>query len=187
MGHWSCFLLARLSSWIYVIWPCLRQPLKDISLLGSEERQDCSTNWASSMGGKGQGITSPRLSMDPQVQIPVLCAPRWLMWTFCSRSPRVDAAMWCAFVCVHGSLQLWVNLMQPLVTAALLVFVNQHKGPCLTLSLWCFPAIKQVKNVDRLGERKLSKYNNRACVLHYSFKCVELKALYILLWTSPFW
>lgn len=27
------------------------------------------------MGGKGQGITSPRLSMDPQVQIPVLCAP----------------------------------------------------------------------------------------------------------------
>ena len=48
VGHWSCFLLARLSSWIYVNWPCLRQPLKDISLLESEGRQGCRPSWASS-------------------------------------------------------------------------------------------------------------------------------------------
>lgn len=47
-GHWPCFLLARLSSWIFVNWPCLRQPLKDISLLEREGRRGCRLSWASS-------------------------------------------------------------------------------------------------------------------------------------------
>lgn len=51
VGHWSCSLLARLSTWIYVIWTRPRQPLKDISLSESEERLDCSPKWASSVGG----------------------------------------------------------------------------------------------------------------------------------------
>lgn len=59
VGHWSCSLLARLSTWIYVIWTCPRQPLKDISLSESEERLGCSPKWASSVGGRGRRVLHP--------------------------------------------------------------------------------------------------------------------------------
>lgn len=42
-GHWSCFLLDRLSSWICISWPCLELPLKYISLRRGQP-------------GRGQGV-----------------------------------------------------------------------------------------------------------------------------------
>lgn len=83
-GHWSCFLLARLSSCIFVNWPCLRQPLKDISLLESEGRQGCRPSWANSL----VGVLGVYVSYVPEIEhspsgsnFGVMCVS-WLMWTF---------------------------------------------------------------------------------------------------------
>ena len=72
VGHWSCFLLARLSSWIYVNWPCLGQPLKGISLLESEGRRGCRPSWVSSgvCGDEGQkGLWSGTTPPPPPLPI----------------------------------------------------------------------------------------------------------------------
>lgn len=106
-GHWSCFLLARLSSWIYVNWPCLRQLLKDISLLESEGRWGCRPSWASScVGGEGQGGSMagyyvPQIEHSPSGSNSSVMRACWLMWTFSSCYSPVDGGVWCVSVCVR--------------------------------------------------------------------------------------
>lgn len=145
-GHWSCFLLARLSSWIYVNWPCLRQPLKDISLLEGEGRRGCRPSWASScMGGWGAGWECGRVLHPPdwaqslrfkfQHYACLLIHVDLFQLLFPCRWGHVMSIC----VCASAALQLLCvctairgNPMHPSATAAASALVNQHKGKCIS-------------------------------------------------------
>lgn len=149
-GHWSCFLMARLSSWIYVNWPCLRQPLKDISLLESEGRQGCRPSWASScVGGAGQGGSVAGYNV-PQTEHSPSGSNSSIMCDSCGPFPVAiplyigpcDVYLY-VWICVRALLQhlgvcTWLtvtrgNPMQPLAQQYL--HLNQHNGMVYTVSL----------------------------------------------------